>query len=63
MDKEKIIQYRDTIKMVLSHIHNVGYYQAFVLVLFMLYFSLLIIYVFTRPKDYYKDVMSFLLKD
>lgn len=63
MYQEKIVQYRDTIKTVISHVHNAGYYQSFVLIFFMLYFLLLIIYISTRPKDYYKDVMSFLLKD
>lgn len=59
----RVSEYRDTIKTVLSHIEGVGYYQSFVLVIFMLYFLLLIVYVYTRPKNYYKDVTSFLLKD
>lgn len=63
MNQEKIIEYRDIIKMVLSNIKNVGYYQSVILIIFMLYFLLLIIYIYTRPKNYYKDITSFLLKD
>lgn len=63
MKKDNIYEYTDIIKMVLSRVNNIVHYQCFVLVIFILYFLLLIIYVYTKPKNYYKDISSFLLKD
>ncbi len=42
-------------KDILSSGENSGFYQTLALVLFMVFFIGLIIYVFSRPKKYYKE--------
>lgn len=42
-------------KDILSNTENAGLYQTLALIFFMLFFVALIIYVFSRPKRYYKE--------
>lgn len=42
-------------KDILSNTGNVGLYQTLALILFILFFVSLIIYVFSKPKKYYRE--------
>lgn len=42
-------------KDILSNTENAGLYQTLALIFFMLFFISLVIYVFSRPKKYYKE--------
>lgn len=42
-------------KDILSNTENAGLYQTLALIFFMLFFVSLIIYVFSRPKKYYRE--------
>jgi len=42
-------------KDILSNTENASLYQTLALIFFMLFFIALVIYVFSRPKKYYKE--------
>ena len=42
-------------KDILSNTENAGLYQTLALIFFMLFFIALVIYVFSRPKKYYRE--------
>ncbi|WP_426473873.1 cbb3-type cytochrome oxidase subunit 3 [Chryseobacterium balustinum] len=50
-------------KDILSNTENAGLYQTLALVFFMLFFVSLIIYVFSRPKKYYREEENTPLED
>lgn len=42
-------------KDILSNTENAGIYQTLALILFILFFISLVIYVFSKPKKYYRE--------
>ena len=52
-----------SVKQILSNGENVGLYQTLALILFLVFFSGLIIYVFSKPKKYYDEQASAPLND
>ncbi|MCU7614723.1 cbb3-type cytochrome c oxidase subunit 3 [Chryseobacterium sp. GMJ5] len=42
-------------KDILSNTENAGLYQTLALIFFMLFFIALVIYVFSRPKKFYRE--------
>ncbi|KQK26842.1 cytochrome C oxidase Cbb3 [Chryseobacterium aquaticum] len=50
-------------KDILSNTENAGLYQTLALIFFMLFFISLIIYVFSRPKKYYREEENAPLED
>lgn len=50
-------------KDILSNTENAGLYQTLALIFFMLFFVGLIVYVFSRPKKYYREEENAPLED
>ena len=48
---------------IISNQENVGFYQTLALLLFVLFFVLLVIFVFSRSKKYYNEQQNAPLED
>ena len=42
-------------KDILSNSENAGFYQTLALIIFILFFIVLVIYVFSKPKKFYRE--------
>lgn len=61
--EKKEITYTNMIKTIISKVDNAGIYQSVSLILFMLFFISLIVFVHTKPKEYYKYINHLPLED
>lgn len=60
---QKDLSYINILNTVISGVKNAEIYQSLALVLFILFFLLVIILVYIKPKDYYQDMDNLPLED
>lgn len=52
-----------SVKDILGSGENVGFYQTFAMILFLIFFLGIVYYVFTRPKKHYDEAANAPLDD
>ena len=52
-----------SVKDIISNGENVGFYQTFAMMLFIIFFMGIVIYVFSRPKKHYDEEANAPLND
>ncbi len=52
-----------SVKDIISNGENVGFYQTFAMMLFIIFFIGIVIYVFSRPKKHYDEEANAPLND